>query len=80
MDYYSSTFVSSNENGRREVSFEMRRTILDWLLRRPARKHAFVRVLWSDAWHHKDSLKPAGELWDRKCRFTEKYLSSIEWY
>jgi hypothetical protein len=34
MDYYRQTFVSNNENGDREVEFEMRRT---WPLERQVR-------------------------------------------
>lgn len=79
MDYFSATLVTSNENRQREVSFEMRRTLLDWMLRRPARKHAFVRIHDSDVWRVKDSLRPANYLWNRICIWTDQDLSSLSW-
>jgi hypothetical protein len=73
-DYYRMTFKASNENGMREAEFEMRRTWLERLLRRPARVHTFVqRKPGSTVWFRKESGRQAGTEWDMAC------LEASEW-
>lgn len=74
MDYYSVRVTTSNENGDREVCFEMRRTLLDWLLRRPARVHTFVQKQEGrTVWWRKGSGRRAGTAWEWEC------CNAVEW-
>lgn len=68
MDYYSMSFTTRNETGDREVEFELRRTLIDRLLRRPAKRLTFVQPTPSTVWWHKGTGKRAGTYYEMKCQ------------
>lgn len=69
MKYKTITYITSNENGDREIKFEMHRTLLDRLLFRPGRTRVFVnpkRFPFFD-WFDKKTGWSAGLYWDVEC-------------
>jgi hypothetical protein len=68
MDYRSTSFWTRNEDGDREVQLEMRRTLFDWILRRPARTRVFVQGWPATVWWYKGTGKRAGTFWEFECQ------------
>lgn len=56
--YASIGHCTANEDGQEQYEVEYQRTFLQWLLRRPAKRSAWVRGRNSRLWYVKGSSKP----------------------
>lgn len=63
----TTTYVSKNEHNWREVEFELERTFLDKLLRRPAELATFYQPDFSNLWYEKATGQYASTEWIIKC-------------
>lgn len=74
VNFSSITFSTCNEKGDREVKFELERTLLDRIFKRPAKVITLVQETPSSTWYEKGTGKHLSSTWDVRC------LDAIEYH